>query len=32
MLYAIFCYNQEDVTSAWAPDHEAKVMADLRAV
>lgn len=32
MLYAIFCYNQEDVTSAWAPEHEAKVMADLRAV
>ena len=32
MLYAIFCYNQEDVTSAWAPEHEARVMADLRAV
>ena len=32
MLYAIFCYNQEDVTSAWEPEHEAKVMADLRAV
>ncbi|MDB5472653.1 MAG: hypothetical protein JWR84_4213 [Caulobacter sp.] len=32
MLYAIFCYNQEDVTSAWAPEHEARVMGDLMAV
>lgn len=32
MLYAIFCYNQEDVTSAWTPEHEAKVMGDLMAV
>ena len=32
MLYAIFCYNQEDVTTAWTADHEAKVMCDLMAV
>jgi hypothetical protein len=32
MLYAIFCYNQEDVTSAWTPEQDARVMTDLLAV
>jgi hypothetical protein len=32
MLYAIFCYNQEDVTTAWSAEHDARVMADLKAV
>jgi hypothetical protein len=29
MLYAILCYDCEDVISAWSPDHEAKVMDQL---
>jgi hypothetical protein len=32
MLYAILCYDAEDVITAWAPEHEAKVMNDLEAV
>ncbi|WP_439816655.1 YciI family protein [Zavarzinia sp. CC-PAN008] len=29
MLYAILCYNQEDIVGAWSPDEEATVMARL---
>ncbi|MCK3776129.1 YciI family protein [Ensifer sesbaniae] len=32
MLYAVFCYNQEDVTSAWSKEQDEKVMRDLAAV
>ena len=32
MLYAILCYDAEDVITAWSQEHEAKVMGDLRAV
>lgn len=32
MLYAILCYNDEAVTTAWPKEHEAKVMAQLGAV
>ena len=32
MLYAILCYHDEAVTTAWPKEHEAKVMADLGAV
>lgn len=27
MLYAILCYNQEDVIAKWSPEHDAAVMA-----
>ncbi|MDB5440989.1 MAG: YciI family protein [Caulobacteraceae bacterium] len=29
MLYAILCYDCEDVITAWSPEHEAKVMDQL---
>jgi hypothetical protein len=32
MLYAIFCYNQEDVVGAWSKEQDDKVLADLMAV
>ena len=32
MLYAILCYDAEDVITAWSQEHEARVMGDLRAV
>lgn len=32
MLYAILCYHDEAVTTAWPKEHDAKVMADLAAV
>ncbi|MHA4732556.1 YciI family protein [Ensifer adhaerens] len=32
MLYAVFCYNQEDVTNAWTKEQDEKVMHDLLAV
>lgn len=32
MLYAVFCYNNEDVTSAWSKEEDEKVMRDLTAV
>ena len=32
MLYAIFCYDSEDLVCAWAPEQEAEVMANLAAV
>ena len=32
MLYAIFCYNQEDVVGTWSQAQEDKVMGDLMAV
>ncbi|MBK5570226.1 YciI family protein [Ensifer sp. 2YAB10] len=32
MLYAVFCYNQEDVTSTWSKEQDDKVMHDLAAV
>ena len=32
MLYAILCYNFEDVVGAWSPAEDAAVMARLRAV
>lgn len=32
MLYAILCYDQEDVVGAWTPQEEAAVMARLGAV
>jgi hypothetical protein len=32
MLYAILCYNQEDVTCAWSQEHEDEVMQKLGAV
>jgi len=32
MLYAILCYDREDVTGAWSQEQEAVVMARLHAV
>ncbi len=32
MLYAVFCYNQEDVTANWSKEEDDKVMRDLAAV
>ena len=32
MLYAILCYNQEDVTCAWSKEHDDEVMQKLGAV
>lgn len=32
MLYAVFCYNQEDVTANWSKEEDDKVMRDLVAV
>ena len=32
MLYAILCYNDEDVTTAWSKAHDDEVMAKLGAV
>jgi hypothetical protein len=32
MLYAILCYNREDVVFAWSAEQDAKVMADLAEV
>jgi hypothetical protein len=32
MLYAIICYNDEDVVWSWSAEQDAKVMADLSAV
>jgi hypothetical protein len=32
MLYAILCYNQEDVICGWSKDHEDEVMGKLIAV
>jgi len=32
MLYAIFCYNDEKVTTAWSKDEDAACMARLRKV
>ena len=32
MQYAILCYNDETVTTAWSADEDAKVMADLKIV
>jgi hypothetical protein len=32
MQYAILCYNDETVTTAWSADEDAKVMADLKVV
>ena len=32
MQYAILCYNDETVTTAWSADEDAKVMADLSVV
>ncbi|ATC32079.1 YciI family protein [Caulobacter vibrioides] len=32
MLYAILCYNQEDVVCAWSKEEDAAVMAKLGAV
>jgi hypothetical protein len=32
MLYAILCYDSEDVVGAWSADQEAEVMARLGAV
>ena len=32
MLYAILCYNSEDVVFSWSAEQDAKVMADLDAV
>jgi len=32
MLYAIFCYNQEDVVGAWSKEEDERVMADLMVV
>lgn len=32
MLYAVFCYNQEDVTNNWTKEADDKVMHDLAAV
>jgi hypothetical protein len=29
MLYAVLCYNSEDVVFSWTPEQDAKVMADL---
>ena len=32
MLYAILCYDREDVTGAWSQEQEAKAIARLHAV
>ena len=32
MLYAILCYNSEDVVFSWSAEQDAKVMADLARV
>ena len=32
MLYAILCYNSEEVVFSWSKDQDAKVMADLAEV
>ncbi|APG83167.1 YciI family protein [Sinorhizobium americanum] len=32
MLYAVLCYNTEDVTSAWTKEEDDQVMRDLTAV
>lgn len=32
MLYAIFCYNEEDVIQAWSPEEDAATMDRLQAV
>jgi hypothetical protein len=32
MLYAILCYNSEDVVFSWSAEQDAKVMADLAEV
>ncbi len=32
MLYAIFCYNQEDVVGAWSKEEDDRVMVALSAV
>jgi hypothetical protein len=32
MQYAILCYNDETVTTAWSANEDAKVMADLKVV
>ncbi|QRM56360.1 YciI family protein [Sinorhizobium sp. BG8] len=32
MLYAVLCYNSEDVVCAWSKDQDDKVMADLAVV
>ena len=32
MLYAVFCYNNENVTSEWSKEQDEKVMRDLAAV
>lgn len=32
MLYAILCYNQEDVICGWSKEHEDEVMGKLMAV
>ena len=32
MLYAILCYNSEDVVFSWSAEQDAKVMADLATV
>lgn len=32
MLYAVLCYNDESVTSAWSKEEDDKVMRDLTAV
>ena len=29
MLYAVLCYNAEEVVFSWTPEQDAKVMADL---
>lgn len=32
MLYAVLCYNDESVTSAWSKEEDERVMRDLSAV
>lgn len=32
MLYAVFCYNNENVTSEWSKEQDEKVMRDLATV
>ncbi|ASY61475.1 RNA polymerase sigma-70 factor, ECF subfamily [Sinorhizobium sojae CCBAU 05684] len=32
MLYAVLCYNDENVTSAWSKEEDDRVMRDLTAV
>jgi hypothetical protein len=32
MLYAVICYNNEDEVFAWSKEHDAEVMARLKAV